>query len=166
VSWAKVKKINSDMRTPLNKLFEDSITLISDDSHIYHLFETNYYQSNGDAISSQETNRLSFNTEIQGVANLDISLTLNYNMANTYNTFCSIILRKNNVLINSYEQNFPMSQETIRTQNIRIPISISKGDSFDIVVITTHSRGNLNLSLDTNIKALPVFGGKNRIKEV
>jgi hypothetical protein len=166
VSWAEVKKINSDMGTPLNKLFEDSITLISDDSHIYHLFETNYYQSNGNEISSQETNRLSFNTEIQGVANLDISLTLNYNMANTYNTFCSIILRKNNVLINSYEQNFPMSQETIRTQNIRIPISISKGDSFDIVIITTHYRGNLNLSLDTNIKALPVFGGKNRIKEV
>lgn len=146
MSWAQVKKINSDMSLPIDKLFKQSISLVPDSEKIFRIFGE---QGQYDILFNQSYQNLSSKSLKIGISG---QAYLNYRSSVIYrgglNTSSSITVKLrikiyvNDTLqytgdwirktLNKYTTTYPDVAQLYEFNNI--PLSFALGDSMQIIL--------------------------------
>lgn len=85
MSWAEVKKINSDLSTPLDKLFKDSFYLYASDNTLF-------------VVTNSEKAELSSKVLMNKTLNYGGCIRLSGKLISNYNRHCVLTLRINGVV--------------------------------------------------------------------
>lgn len=147
MSWAQVKKINSDMSLPIDKLFKQSISLVPDSGKTFRIFGDNGQYDILFNQSYQNISSKSLNIGISGQAYLNYRSNMIYRSSGTV-TIGSIDVKLrvkiyvNDTLqytgawirktLNQYTTSYPDVAQLYEFNNI--PLSFSLGDSMQIIL--------------------------------
>ena len=182
MSWAEVKKINSNLSMPLDELFRNSIRLKATEDDVYQVIDIPDYSnndSNGDS-SIKTAFSKKFKMDCEGTALL-------YSKANIV-----VVNHSGGISVDKYELTFYVKKNEQVVKNtsnvlycpkdkdvsqitlvINEMIGFKKNDEFELLINYNISPNNnldrlygCSITTMTHIKAIPYIGGFNLIKEV